>query len=192
MNILNLWPTSIGLFEYTHSERINKELMSIQALRDFEWMGKHNIWDLKYIYPAINDLHDWILTCCSYYAKSLFEGEYLPEHFYHTHGWINYRNSGADVAVHNHRLTSITATYYVNVNDNSGDIRFIDPRSTLGWISMNSGKAYNRYDHKPKAGQLVLFPGWVIHQVLQNKSDEERVALSTNINLSDKFKYDLF
>jgi len=192
MQILNLWPTSIGVFEYPNSDKINDKIMNNLDLRDMFWLEKNNVWDLKHKYDYLKDLHDWILKCTADYAESLFNEKYAPDFFEHTHGWINFRGKDDYIPIHNHRLTSVTATYYVNVNDDSGDIRFIDPRSTLGWISLNSGEAYNRYTHKPKAGQLILFPGWLIHQVLPNKTDKERVALSTNINLSDKFTYNTF
>jgi uncharacterized protein (TIGR02466 family) len=190
--LIILWPNSIGIFEYPDHESLNKKLLECEELRASAWLAKNNVWDLKDKYPFLKDLHDWILQCSAEYAEKLFDIEYQPDFFEHTHGWINYRSNGEEVVLHNHRLTAITATYYVDVYDTSGDIRFIDPRSTLGWISLNMGEAYNRYTHKPERGQLILFPGWLLHQVLQNKTDRERVALSTNINLSSKFKYNVF
>jgi hypothetical protein len=41
------------------------------------------------------------------------------------------------------------------------------------------------FDHlvKPKAGKLVLFPGWLYHKTQVNESDHERIVLGLNAGL---------
>jgi ectoine hydroxylase-related dioxygenase (phytanoyl-CoA dioxygenase family) len=47
-------------------------------------------------------------------------------------------------------------------------------------------KAYNQYTHHPSNGEMIMFPGWVTHAVLHNKTDRERVALTSNIRLKNE------
>ena len=42
---------------------------------------------------------------------------------------------------------------------------------------------WNRISFRGERGQIVLFPGYLPHQVLSNESNEERISLSFNIIL---------
>ena len=192
MQVMNMWPTPIGFFEHPDAEAINKEIMAHDELRECNFWTKKNVWDYKDKVPALNSLHDWMLECSAKYAEQCFDFEYHPEYFEHKHAFINYRPRGEEVLFHTHRLTTIVMTYYIQVQDSTGDIRIIDPRSHLGWISLNQGRPYNHYDHKPKAGQMIMFPGWVIHAVRQNQTDTERVAISSNVFLKQEHTFDMF
>ena len=188
----NMWPTPIAFFEHPDADSINKEIMSHDEIRQCNFWQKKNLWEYNDKIPALAELHRWMLECSAEYAMQCFDFDYKPEYFEHKHAFINYRPRGEEVLVHTHRLTTIVMTYYVQVGDGTGDIRLLDPRSHLGWISLNAGKPYNYYDHHPKAGQMIMFPGWVTHAVRQNQTDEERVAVSSNVFLKDEYTFDMF
>ena len=192
MQALKLWPTPVGIFEHPDFERINSEILKHDELRGANWFAKKSVWDLKEEYPILQEMYDWMLQCSAEYCAEHFGVEYRPEYFAHTHGFINYRGRGEEVMMHTHRLTTLAMTYYVNVTNDTGDIRLLDPRSTLGWVSIDAGVPYNQYTYKPKNGTMILFPGWVMHQVVQNQSDQERIALSSNVNLSDECKFGFY
>ena len=40
----------------------------------------------------------------------------------------------------------------------------------------------------PEEGKLIIFPGWLLHGVKQNLSDEDRIVISGNIKLYPKNK----
>ena len=185
---MKLWATPVAIFKHPDYEAINAELMAteqVQKLRGMNFMSKRDAWDLVDEIPAMKELHRWKLECAAKYASKFFNVEYKPDYFFHTHGSINFRGRGEEAPLHTHRLTTIVTTYYVDVFDDCGDIRLIDPRSTLGWISMEK-KAYNQYTHSPSNGEMIMFPGWVTHAVLHNKTDRERVALTSNIRLKSE------
>ncbi len=187
---MKLWATPVAIFNHPDAEAINAELMSteqVQKLRGMNYMSKKNAWDLVDEIPAMKELHRWKLECAAKYASKCFSVEYTPEHFFHTQGSINFRGKDEEAPLHTHRLTTIVTTYYVDVHDDCGDIRLIDPRSTLGWISMEK-KAYNQFTYTPQNGSMIMFPGWVTHAVLHNKTDKERVALTGNIRLKPEYE----
>jgi uncharacterized protein (TIGR02466 family) len=187
---MKLWATPIAIFNHPDAEAINAELMSteqVQKLRGMNFMSRKDAWDLIEEIPALKELHRWKLECAAKFASKCFNVEYTPEHFFHTQGSINFRKKDEEAPLHTHRLTTIVTTYYVDVHDDCGDIRLIDPRSTLGWISMEK-KAYNQFTYTPQNGSMIMFPGWVTHAVLHNKTDKERVALTGNIRLKPEYE----
>jgi ectoine hydroxylase-related dioxygenase (phytanoyl-CoA dioxygenase family) len=48
---------------------------------------------------------------------------------------------------------------------------------------MREKEYWNRISFRGERGQIVLFPGYLPHQVLSNESNEERISLSFNIIL---------
>ena len=185
MEFKNLWSTPVAIFEYPDLS-INEEIMAAQEIRDCNFTNRKDIWQYKDKIPAIKKLHDWMLECSAEYAQKCYDVEYKPEYFEHDRGFIAYRKNGEEVLFHTHRLSTIVMNYYVQVGVGHGDIRLIDPRTTLGWISLDN-KHYNQYNHTAKPGQMIVFPGWVIHGVSQNRNPEERVAISTNIKLKEPY-----
>ena len=98
---------------------------------------------------------------------------------------INKKNSSN--AMHIHSNNYISAAYYVKAPVNCGDIVFYDPRFAATYrypkISKTNKLNSNIVSFQPKEGMLVLFPSYLQHSVNVNKTDEERIVISFNINL---------
>tara|TARA_B100001123_G_C15119673_1_gene950814 strand:- start:67 stop:669 length:603 start_codon:yes stop_codon:yes gene_type:complete len=88
---------------------------------------------------------------------------------------------------HIHGNNYISAAYYVKAPEKCGNIVFYDPRSAPTFhhpITKKPNKLNsNSHSIKPKEGLLVLFPSYLHHSVETNKSEEERIVISFNINL---------
>jgi len=181
MQFMNLWSTPVAIFKYPDLS-INEEIMACEDIKDCSFTSRKNIWEHKDKIPAIKKLHDWMLDCTSDYAKQCYNAQYEADYFEHNFGFIAYRKDGDEVLVHTHRLATIVANYYVQIGEGHGGIRLIDPRTTLGWVSLDN-KHYNQYNYVASPGEMIMFPGWVIHAVSQNKSPDLRVAIATNIVL---------
>ena len=101
--------------------------------------------------------------------------------------WSIINPTNASNARHIHSNNFISAAYYVKAPINCGDIVFHDPRSAnviRSPIVSNMNKLNSTiFSVEPKEGLLVLFPSYLHHSVNSNKSDEERIVLSFNINL---------
>jgi len=98
---------------------------------------------------------------------------------------INPTNSSNSRHIHSNNY--ISAAYYIKAPINSGDIVFYDPRSANVIRSpiIDSQNKLNSttFSVSPKEGLLVLFPSFLHHSVNTNKSKEERVVVSFNIDL---------
>ena len=102
--------------------------------------------------------------------------------------WVNINPKGASNTRHTHitytRSLLLSGVYYVKVPENSGRIRFYDPRN----ISMLNPPDYEYYHDsvlynfvQPQEDMILFFPSWFEHDVEVNQSNEERVSIGFNI-----------
>ena len=66
---------------------------------------------------------------------------------------------------HVHQESAVSGVFYVSVPPLSGPISFDDPRG------MRPPFAANRLVHYPSAGELLLFPPWIVHGFVESKAD---------------------
>ncbi len=101
--------------------------------------------------------------------------------------WAIINKGGAENAKHHHGNSSLSAAYYVRAPENCGEIVFYDPRPApvFSHPLANNPNSLNAMVNsiKPVEGALVLFPSYLEHSVNRNKSDEERIVISFNINI---------
>lgn len=88
---------------------------------------------------------------------------------------------------HSHPLSFMVGVYYVQVPPNSGDILLHDPRGSVLWPEPEAvtetdkqTRAYHRIT--PIEGQLLLFPGYLVHSVEPNFSKDARISIAMSIN----------
>ena len=102
--------------------------------------------------------------------------------------WTIINKGGAANARHSHGGSALSAAYYVRAPKNCGEIVFYDPRPAPVYFHPKNNKpnplnaTVNSVN--PVEGVLVLFPSYLDHSVNENKSDEERIVISFNINLT--------
>jgi len=101
--------------------------------------------------------------------------------------WSIINKSDASNSRHIHGNCFISAAYYVSAPKNCGDIVFHDPRSEPTYfhprVETPNKLNTNIIKITPENGLLVLFPSYIYHSVEANKSNEERIVISFNINL---------
>ena len=98
---------------------------------------------------------------------------------------INRRNSYNESHIHpNNFLSSV---YYVEAPKDSGSIIFNNPnqvsRNRYPLDIKKTEFSANLQKIEPKEGTLLLFPSYLWHSVEENKSDEDRVIISFNIDI---------
>jgi uncharacterized protein (TIGR02466 family) len=116
---------------------------------------------------------------------------------WHGNMWANVNRSGHGNEFHSHPGAFWSGVYYVDDGgidaDPSlgGELEFMDPRGPLP--AMNAphlgyampggltGGATERI--RPKAGRLVMFPSWMIHQVRPYQGTAERISIAFNLSL---------
>ena len=104
--------------------------------------------------------------------------------------WSIINTGGASNARHHHGNSDISAAYYVRAPENCGEIVFYDPRPAPVYSHpiANKPNYLNAMVNSinPTEGSLVLFPSYLDHSVNANQSDDERIVISFNINLTAK------
>jgi hypothetical protein len=102
------------------------------------------------------------------------------EHFM---GWVNVREPGEKLEVHGHTESAIAATYYIKVKEGCGDLVAFDSSHSIDWLNIKISNTPNLRErrYKPVEGRLIFFPNYVLHGVDENKSDDLRISLSTDL-----------
>lgn len=105
--------------------------------------------------------------------------------------WINVLEPGGFHAAHIHPHSVVSGTYYVEVPDGAGAIRFEDPRLPMMMAApprraKASRDAQSFVSIAPKPGTLLLWESWLRHDVPMNNAETERISVSFNYRLDDR------
>ena len=125
------------------------------------------------IWPAIESYLSQVLDCdpfitpvsISSWAVSLGAGDWQAPHF------------------HPKEYTLISGVYYVSVPDSSepeGCLEFVNP--TLNAVSI--GNQPSGRLHRPRTGQIILFPPYYMHFVHPLKSEVPRHVIAFDVRLN--------
>lgn len=97
--------------------------------------------------------------------------------------WGNINGDGDYNKSHVHPLTIMSACYYISAAENSGAILFERPDNQgLYFHSEYNDSPYTAREIgvEPYDGLLLVFPSYLSHYVLPNRSGEDRMSLAFN------------
>jgi uncharacterized protein (TIGR02466 family) len=99
--------------------------------------------------------------------------------------WVNLLKSGGHHSGHVHPNSVISGTFYVEVPNGSGVIRFEDPRSPLMMAAPPRQKDAPEelqpfVSVEPRPGLLLMWESWLRHEVLAGRGKGERLSISFN------------
>lgn len=189
-NAQNLfWKSPIWEVQTRFDEQFNEQLLDeIYGIGKDIVLGNdrnpnNSIWD--YDRPNLNILKQEIIDIVEKtIIREIPEIRLLNlqgcEHFM---GWINVREPGEKLEVHGHTESAIAATYYLRAKEGCGDLVLYDTADAIDWENNTiSGSPFIRERRfKPVEGRLIFFPSYVLHGVDENKSDDLRISLSTDL-----------
>lgn len=97
------------------------------------------------------------------------------------HAWSMIMRKGDYTLAHDHGEADWSAVYYIDAGDGppSGDLIFDDPR--VGPRRRHSPHLAATHGLSPRAGHLVVFPGWLRHQVQPYEGERPRISLAANL-----------
>ena len=94
--------------------------------------------------------------------------------------WTNVNEVGSKNVLHTHTNDAWAGIYYLQA-EGTGNLVFTNPANLL--LQCNPKSPYTRKTGiKPEDGMLVIWPGWVPHEVLENKSNKQRINIAWGIN----------
>ena len=111
--------------------------------------------------------------------------------------WANVNRSGQRNEFHSHPGAFWSGVYYVDDGgidaDPSlgGELELMDPRGPvplmnaphLGFAMPGGLTAGTTEKLRPKAGRMVMFPSWLMHQVRPYRGSAERISIAFNLTL---------
>lgn len=110
----------------------------------------------------------------------------------HNHTWFHVTRYGGSFVSHNHPLASWSAVYCVRPGEavpaqpRSGALRLFDPRvganafQDAGNTRLQPAYAVGQRDLHLRAGQLVVFPSYLFHEVAPFYGSDTRITVATN------------
>jgi len=110
--------------------------------------------------------------------------------------WANINRTGHGNEFHSHPGSFWSAVYYVDDGGIDadpalgGELEFMDPRGPgpamyapqLAFGSAGLSVGANE-TVRPRAGRLVMFPAWLLHQVRPYKGQAQRISIAFNLSL---------
>lgn len=177
-----MWVTPVWEIQTDFDRQFNIELWN--EITSFK--PTSNVWtnDSK----RLNELREYTLKVIKEQTYDYVAHNYVDGfEYWHNRGWVNYNNPGESMAIHGHGGPKIAMTYYIQAPENCGDLLLIDPRNGCDWDSGNDGVNGSKFNRiKAKESKLVFFPGFVLHSVEQNRSNQPRISLTSNLGTFDK------
>jgi len=108
-----------------------------------------------------------------------------------THCWVNINPPGSYQPRHNHACCDMAGTYYLKVPEaDSGSIQFYNPSPVVEAMMLHRPYHAGIHLHVPTETDLLIWPGYLDHEVLYNYSDEERwtVSFLMSLNMLDRME----
>tara|TARA_B100000482_G_scaffold78052_1_gene55403 strand:- start:208 stop:783 length:576 start_codon:yes stop_codon:yes gene_type:complete len=101
--------------------------------------------------------------------------------------WANINDRYSYNNAHTHPGSDLSGVYYVKVpKKDCGNINFIDPRPALSHGNSFIVERYTGGESTPRfpiEGNMYIFPSSLPHEVGMNRTDEDRISISFNLNL---------
>jgi len=101
--------------------------------------------------------------------------------------WVNKNFKNSFNKPHSHGYNCLSGIYYLDVTKNSGDLVFmnIDKLNTRNHEFFDDENFFSEWVITPRQYDLILFFSETIHYVKPNNSDQDRISMSFNINITD-------
>lgn len=103
-----------------------------------------------------------------------------PQELY---AWASVHGRGSRHDAHSHADSMLSAVYYARLPDPCARIVFFDPRGRNSFHpKLPTAPPFDSsFALQPKEGDLIVFPGWLLHAVEESQADAERISFSFNV-----------
>jgi uncharacterized protein (TIGR02466 family) len=189
----DFFSTPIYMGEIADRTVVNNEINSIMPKAKFanEWQPDNDTANTTFNPSSSTDIisdfnmkeiNSNIINHAAIYLKEI--GHPYKEGSLMTIGsWANTFEKDQVIGLHEHgyQPNIFSGCYYHTVPKNSGDIQFKSTNPFVISFPHKAEKYHNLVTVEPKDGMILLFPSWLLHKVLPNRSNEIRVSLAFNI-----------
>ena len=195
-NILKLFPQPVFKYQVDNFKKINEELTKyIYELNKKDNIGvnKSNIngWHSRsFDFNEKENVPNKFYSHINSYIEDVFSKlgwEYDKTKIKCTSMWAIINKKGNFNIEHTHPNNYLSAAYYVKAPDNCGNFKATNPNILSRHIRAKTKQANelnsNSASIKINEGDLLIFPAYLPHSVEENKSNEDRVIVSFNIDI---------
>jgi len=137
-------------------------------------------------------LKQFIIKKANEYIRDILE---IKDQIYLTQSWSTINTTNAFHKPHSHPNTFISLVYFAQCN--SGSLRFYTNTTSIKecfnfHYTLNKFNIYNSqsWDIPFGTGDIVLFPGHILHGSMPNKSPEPRIIVGANFFIKGKLGSD--
>ncbi len=194
--ILKLFPQPIFKYQVKDYKKINKELLNyIYNLEknDPKGVRKSNIlgWHSKsFDLSEKNNLPNRFFSMVEDKIKDVFDKYgwvFDPLKVKCTSMWAIINRKNSFNIEHTHSNNYLSAAYYVKAPEKSGNFKASNPniinRNMFPKSNQGTELNSNLVSIKINEGDLLIFPAYLPHSVEENKSEEDRVIISFNLDI---------
>lgn len=169
-----VWEVHTG-FDSAFNEQLLDECYAIGQQVRVDQNPQDSLWN--YAGPCLTALRKTMLdTVTESVNRDIAEAAGLRLKYDCPMAWVNVKAPGESIELHGHPDASLAVTYYIQAKPNAGDLVIVDTNTYLHGGETTLKKIV------PEAGKLVFFPAYVLHYIEENRSDDLRISLSTDVN----------
>ena len=183
---ISIQETPLFHFNYDKHKDLNDLILAEikeERKKDSKSMVASNpgCWRSSFKYKCATELFKPMQTIVQEWTKHYFKGVNVEAKINY---WTNVNEAGAANVMHHHALTycDVSGVYYVQ-GTGTGAIRFATHEQMNKLIP--SGMPFAAWvGHEPKDGDIVLFPSYLLHDVIPNPhKDRQRITIAFNAKL---------
>jgi len=127
----------------------------------------------------LSKLHFEVMRCVDMYLK---ETHTIPKTKLKTYiAVMTALKPSAESTKHVHQPSCLVVVYYHKVPADCGNIRLYNP------IQYSEFQKEIIVDIVPTQGKILVFPGWLYHEVLKNNSNDTRYSIAITIQVYEDF-----
>tara|TARA_R100001015_G_C4618254_1_gene174720 strand:- start:1071 stop:1652 length:582 start_codon:yes stop_codon:yes gene_type:complete len=192
MNLINIFPVSIGIFQNPEHDKIKNSLIKeCKKIKSKTKRGGYN-WDTD-VYNTFGNfdlrqskkfdkVNNWIFENVAKYAYRI---GYNNLKIKCEESWFNFYNKNDYQEKHEHFPFDISAVYYLTCPKNSGDIKFYthEPQGVRETFIKDNELSWKSFVVNPCGGRLLVFKSNLTHGVTQNKSSKTKISFAYNFKI---------
>jgi len=170
------------LIEYAYNERKN-DPNGVNVSNRGGWQSRN-----MSVYNEADPLHKFLIDIVSSLPPLIENVDVIID------TWININKKGDYNMKHCHPSSNLAGILWVKIPDVSSLLKFSNPQNfqTYGEIEAYTDDFKDQYNYHhafnftPKEGTILIFPSHLEHCVEDNKSDQDRISISFNLQLTNK------
>jgi len=141
--------------------------------------------------PELQNLRQKLKASCEHYLHETLDLDDQQTTFEITNSWSVKHLKGDEGGAHTHAGSMFSAVFYVDAENNSGEIVFHKEKTNYNIMTPTvsvpyKNKNFNVFNSEafaipPMKNMLVIFPSHLSHSVNPNQNDSERYCIAFNL-----------